>query len=182
MVQEFSEESLLKTVDEPLDNARADFVADKNVLESYDEFLHAVESFYVHLVGVNEIGGNCRVREQAWELIEKEFAKEGGYAVARDESMHGTSGGLRYVLDRMTSHLKRSRREARMKYLFLSQVDPLDSDEKVAFARSFIARFKDYLPEEMLHEPPERYANHLLLLLGAFLDFRKTVGSMVRTF
>jgi hypothetical protein len=180
LVRDLSEDALVKTVDEPLDIARASFRATGIIVESHEEFLHSIEAFYSYLTDAEDSSSHLAVKQKAWELVEEAFAKEGGTAAARAETKIPVRGGLRFVLDSMTECLKRRRRKARMEYVFLSQIASLDSEQKIAFVRAFVVRFKNFLPEEMLDEPPEKYANQLQLLLAAFLDFRTRLGSLVR--
>lgn len=177
-----SPQSIAEEVSLPLDQARAAYSMGSVRVDSYDEFREAVSSFHAHLLRhTGKVLGTINsqlLAPDALDLLERTFADLGGAKAAVEESKTATKGGLRFIFDKMTDHLKMEERQKYVRMVFKSMVDPLDYQTKAALIRAFFLRLGSSLPEDIRSRPPEQYATDYELVVKAYTD---SLGKMIDT-
>ena len=169
-----SEEALAQAVGLPIDAARAAYVMDAVIVESAEEFHDTVQSFYLHLMrhthAVTTSLSPVDVGPDAYALLERAYARQGGMKAAMAEGRDGTHGGMRCILDALTERFKQEEQEKQIKRILSEALDPLDWNSKVAFMAVFLRRIAPQLPPELQTEPPERYANQYETIIPLYVQ------------
>ena len=108
---------------------------------------------------------------EAFALLERTFMHDGGgVKAALLEARTGIKGGMRYILDALTEQFKKEEREKEVNRVLLEALDPLDWESQVAFIKALMGRLSGHLPEDIMNQPPERYANHVHLLSKTYVE------------
>ncbi|MDM8008445.1 MAG: hypothetical protein QUV05_20090 [Phycisphaerae bacterium] len=185
VLSEIDRETLVRKIALPIDAARAGYVLDHVVIDSYDVLRETVCSFYRTLVrhtGAAPASGDPEmIAAEAFSLLERAFADEGGAAGAWAEARHGTHGGLRYVLDLMTERFKAEHQSSHVSRVVRVAVDPLDWSERVEFIRGLIDHLGPHLPPDLRAQPPERFARHYEAICQTYARSLDRVKDLFRT-
>ncbi|MBI4659762.1 MAG: hypothetical protein HY735_13055 [Verrucomicrobia bacterium] len=183
LLAELDEPSLARKIDLPLDNARASYRMGSTIVTGNGAFLEIVTAFLLHVLShTNALRRPVQpeaARAQALDLLQRTFAKTGGYAEALAIATSGTQGGLRAVLDSATEQLKHEKRQAYALYLLDKAIDPTDWPCRVAFMRAFFNRFRNSLPLEFQQASPERFANRYREVVAGFIQNSLPVKRLV---
>ncbi|MFH1742656.1 MAG: hypothetical protein ABIH23_26930 [bacterium] len=163
VLTEISDEHLTETIDIPIDTARATYVMDSVRLESMDEFHGIITAFYMHLLrharSISSSASPAEAGHEAYALLERAYAEQGGADTAITKALTGTQGGIRCVLDTMTDQFKREEREKHVQLIFKVTLGSRNWDFRVALMEAFLRRIAPQLPPEIRTESPERYAH-----------------------
>jgi hypothetical protein len=180
------EQALAQEVGIPVDSARGSYTLTSSTVDTYEEFLDTLQSFYIHLQryigpGTTESPGTADARQQTIALLQRTFRDKGGdkaaVAVARD----GTRGGMRSILDACTEQLKAERRAAYIQRVFRDALDASSWDESVRFMRGAMKRLGPFLPAELRNEPAERFAENWEAIVQAYVQSLDRIGQLLRT-
>lgn len=169
-----SEQALAKKFGVPIDSARASFVLASSTVESYDQFIEIVESFFVHLQGylsadIPAVSNLQLVGAKALALLETTFRDYGGSDGAFGRARDGTDGGLRSVLDAMTERYKKQLQVEEVNVVLEKALADMDWQDRVCFARGAMKRLGPFLSAEMRDEPPERFAKQAVEITKAYI-------------
>jgi hypothetical protein len=186
ILSEIGRDTLIKTIDLPIDSARASFCLDKVIIHHHDELTQTIAAFYQHLLRHMQKGLDAVDRDVAGmegtALLERSYAKYGGFSAALQEAKHAGQGGLRFVLDTLTDQFKKEEREKHINYVLKTTIDPLEWEEKVRFIAWFLKHLGPNLPQEILNQPPIRYATHYETIVKVYADSMDTIKTAFRTF
>jgi len=170
-----------------IDSARASFTLNSVTIGNYEEFLETITSFYIHLrcyensEPVKSIDQQ-RSRNEAVELLENTFRNNGGMEAALPRARDGTEGGMRKILDEMTDFYKLSQQQKHITAIFRQSVDSLCWDERVEFMRHAMERLKNFMPQELRNEPPERFARDYEAIIKAYVNGMDKFNQLLRRF
>ena len=114
--------------------------------------------------------------------MERSYAKYGGFPAALQEAKYAANGGLRLILDTLTDQFKREEREKYINHVLKTAIDPLDWEEKVLFITWFLKHLGPILPEEILNQPPGRYATHYETIAKAYAESKDKIETVLRRF
>jgi hypothetical protein len=182
---EISAEALAKKF-EIIGSGRAKYVIDSVTIKSYDEFYNSIIAFFVHLIkyarNLSDPIDMKAVSAEAFELLEKAFSKEGGVQAAYAEALFGLRGGMRLVLDQLTATFEQEEKFKYVNFVFKSVIDPLDWDGKVDLMGVLLERLKNYLPSEVLSQPPSRFVRHHETILRVFIQSMDQVKSLFHSY
>jgi hypothetical protein len=182
---EINKDTLAKRIGLPIDSARATYIIDSVIIESYEEFFNLISSFYIHILrhtrkAVNPIDTDMAGAE-GFALLERAFSNKGGFQAAVAEARNATNGGLRFVLDLMTEQFKKEQHQKHIIHVFKLALDPLDWQGKVNLMKSLLDRLKSHLPIEITSQPAERYAGHYEDIVEAYVQSMDQVKSIFRS-
>ena len=180
LLEQFSEETMAKTVYVPIDTARTRFTVERLTVENSAELIDVLCRFHLSLSGPDASGESAE--EFAIEVTGQAFERDGGFRGALSEAQSGLRGGLRYVLDQITEYLKRSQREKHISFQIKRTMDPLDYDQRLAIVKAFMNRFHEWIPEDIRSEPPERYASDPALLVRPCIERISSFGNQLSRF
>jgi|APSaa5957512622_1039677.scaffolds.fasta_scaffold24816_1 hypothetical protein len=164
ILSEMDTDHLTSLIGLPIDSARAAYIMNSVTLESYDQFIDSITSFYIHIMRhyrkISEPVDPNAAGSEALKLLEEAFSKEGGLKGALAEARHGTKGGLKFIFDSMTQELKRQEQEKRINYTIKSTLDPLHRESKLTLMESLLEHLKPVLPPDILSQPSEMFVDH----------------------
>ena len=178
-------DALTKNIVGPIEAAHACFMLDSITVESSEQFNHTIVSYYIHLLRhIRDTIGPVdydAAGKKANSLVEEAFSASGGYESALSEAKHGYNGGVKHIIDRMTEIFKKKEQEEYITYILKTAFDPKDMKAKVNLIKSLLSRLKNHLPENILSQPPERYAKHYKSLVRAYVQAKDNVEYIFKT-
>ena len=184
LLEEIDDETINQRVYRFYDEARASFILDKVTVESNEEFLETITSFYTHVLrrtGTEIIGPiSENLSAEALDVLKRAIHGREDYNSILAEAKNASRGGLRYILDLVTDHLKH---EAREKYIFRAfkeAIDTLDDDIRVSLIAAIMKREGDRLPPNIASQPPERYAHQYEEILRLYSQSLARVVSRLK--
>ena len=185
ILSEISDETLSTTIGLPIDNARARYVLDKVIVDSYEEFLDVIDAFYRHLLlhldTVPAMAGDIEVADEASALVKRAFDDKGGLEAAAAEAINGIHGGLRFILDVMTEQFKSDKQAKHVDRILHHAIDLLDWDDRVQLMAALMARIGPLLPESLRDLPPQRFARKVDAIAKAYVRSIDRVKQLLQT-
>ena len=177
--------NLTKKIALPIDAARGSYALE-SATANLDEFEEVLVSFYSHLLSslnrkISD-SGNDALGAEAYDLLGRAYANQGGIKAAMLNVADGANGGLRHVFDAMVEQLKSEEKEAYVNYVLKTGIDPLDWDGKVNLMDSFLEKLGDNLPEEITRNHPERYVSNWEIIVKAYVRSIDQVKSILKLF
>jgi hypothetical protein len=174
ILSQIDAEALTKLISLPIDSARAAYIMDSVITDSFDRFNDTLTSFYLHLLRhtrtVSDPVDSSVVGAEAFALAKRAFLKKGGIQAAFTEARTATNGGLRLVFDTITDQFKREQHEKHIDHILKLTMDPLDWEGKVALMQDILKWLTPYLPKDIVSQPPERFAAHYETLIKAYVQ------------
>lgn len=185
ILDEINADALTAKFDHAIDDARATYRFESASLESYDEFLDAVASFYLHLLrhaGLVKTAVDAdAVAADAQECLEAAFVRNGGSQAAWAEVRHPRRGGLGLVFNAMTNQFKTEARTKHVRWVFKQAMDARDWDARVALMRALLDRVRPHLPPDMQDQPPERFARKYEEIIDAYVRASDQLNTLLRS-
>ena len=134
---------------------------------------------------INELINDCEILAiqniRLKSLLEKSFGQTIGYQSIYNEASCGYQGGLRYILDKMTDYYKMEEVEKHINCVLKSTLNPLDFDEKVYLIKVLMDYIKPSLSDEIISQPPERYASHFEPIIKAYISSFDHINSVFKS-
>lgn len=185
VISEISPEALARKIGLPIDAARAAYVLDRVVTDSYEEFQEVVRSFYttlVHHTGAAPAPADPEaLASESLDLVERAFHDQGGITAAWADVRWGSNSGLRGVLDAMTRQYKLEQQSKHVNRVTKAWLDPLDWPRRVDFTRAFFQHIGPQLPADLRCQPPERFARHYEAVLHTYARSFDRVKELLRS-
>jgi hypothetical protein len=185
IMAKISVERLTESIGVPIDSARASFPIQSITVRDHGEFNDIIESFFVHLhLYTNRVSDYKHVSTASPEanaLVQRAFENKGGYDAALLECRNPINGGIRYVLDLMTEQYKYEEKEKFVNFVLKSALDPLNWELKVGLTKEILQRLENILPDEILNEPPEKFASHYEILVKSYVKSIDTFTQVIRS-
>lgn len=185
ILAEMDPDRLTSLIGLPIDSARAVYVMDSVTLESYDQFIDSITSFYTHIMRhyrkVSEPVDLNAAGKEALELLENAFSKEGGLKGAWAEARHGTKGGLKWIFDAMTRQFSRQEQEKHINYAIKSTLDPLDRASKKSLIMSLLEHLRPVLPPDILSQPLEMLVEHHEAIVRTYVQSFSQMKTFLRS-
>ena len=163
VVDKLNQKSLAAKIDIPIDAARGSFTLERPVVNSYEEFIDVITTFFIHLrchtdkTDLNSVDAAI-CRNDALALFERAFRDHGGSQAAYLRASEGIDSGIRGVIDQISDLYKSEQKAKYANRILKETVDVMSWDDRVNFTRSAIARIGHLLPQELRGQPPERFA------------------------
>jgi len=177
--------ALAQRIGKPIDDARAAYVLQDVIADSYDLFLDTIAAFYLALLRHTELNPNLApsgiLEAEAVDLLERAFRDKGGRNRAWAEARDGVHGGLRFVLDVMTEQFRTERQTKHVSGVLVGALDPLDWNARVAFMEVFLDWLAPHLPSEIREQPPEQFVRHYELILLSYVRSLDQVKQLLRS-
>jgi len=184
IIQQLDPDYIERTINHPYDEARACYTVSSITVKNNDQFIETVTTFYTHLYRhVNKIKEALNKNELASDtiaILEKTFKQKKGYNEALIIALEGTKGGLRFIFDQMTDHLKE---EATLKHslkTFKENIDPLDFKNKVEIINQIMKYYAQHLSEDLLLEPAEKYVENYEQLIQEYVKSKYNLNNTLQ--
>jgi hypothetical protein len=186
VTSKISEQAMAHKFGIPADSARGSFVLESSTVQSWEQFIEILQSFFIHLHSYITSEAESfidlnRARAEVLALLEEAFQIKGGTKAAFARAEDGTDGGLRSVLDTLTEHYKSKRLFEYIQCVFKDAVDPLDWDDRVRFINGALKRLRPLLPRDIRDEPPERFVGAYEMIVQAYVQSLDQVNKVLRT-
>ncbi len=170
----------------PIDSARGSFLVERSTVASFEELDQTVSAFYVHLQRhlnphTIESLDRQKAKIKALALLERAFSKHGGRQQAVAQSVDGTRGGVKAVLDVVTERFKSEQQADYIQMVLTNAISPLNWKEKVNFIRTVQVRLNPFLPPEIASQPPERFAHDYEIIIQTLVQSFDQVNQLFRT-
>lgn len=161
---QLDDEYLAHRIDNPLENAAAEFQFNENELLSYENFLKLIGAFVGHIY-LKGYGVRRQITEQQ-SIIEAITLLETGYqGHVQDRLDHAfldaQEFGLSYIFSYFISSISSSAKQNHLNWVFKYNLNPLGWAEKLRIVRLLFHDWNRFLPSHMKKFPPENYANQL---------------------
>jgi len=184
---QINELAIVRNFGTVIDSARASFILDSVTVDSYEDFLETITSFYIHLRCYEnskpiESIDQQRYRNEAIELLENTFHNSGGMEAALQRTRDGTEGGMRKILDEMTDFYKLEQQQKHITAVLRQSIDSLCWNERVEFMRCAMDRLNNFMPEELRKEPPERFARDYEAIAKAYVKSMDKFNQLIRRY
>ena len=178
-----TEEALTQKIAIPVDTARACYALPRNTVESEQEFLEILGSYYLHLTrhaqfalqAEDPVAANASVIALAGRVFEREGGLKGALALAST----GNHEGMRGVLDRLTDYFKALEREKYLNLVAQECFEVLPYAERSLLTAAFIQRLAPLVPGTDATQA-EKYINHFPELLRLYIQARNTMSQALR--
>jgi hypothetical protein len=170
------EDRMTREIDEPVDDALAEFERRGELVYSHRELHRAVGAF---MQAIFESALPCprkvslsQAHDEAVALLEEGYrAVDGsGFDGAVKDAADPSQQGILLVLARLAEWIKRRERRMYVKCVTARHIDPSDWHTKCAMAEILLGRCRKYLPPQMQSWPPEQLADSIYELLRIDLD------------
>lgn len=133
-----------KHVESKIDSARSKYILDRNSVDSYEELIDAISTYYQHILRQINADFIITSREKLQILSDDIFNKT--YRI-KNEKLEAISngikefnGGLRIILDDITIHMKQTEKEKYVKATINDLVDPLNYEMKESIINEIFKR------------------------------------------
>jgi len=159
------EEAIAQAVSIKHDTVREQYPLESNTVESFNDFKEEITLYYqwhfAHTMG-NGNEDALMPPEMAYgyarQIIENYFQRRGelipleaAFRVAKT----GTNGGLRFILSLLADSLKQSQEARYIDWCIDNAVAPTDYDGQAELMRSYLERYRDYIPNDIRLKSPE---------------------------
>lgn len=152
MLELLDEVNISNVVSQKHDTARECYHLSRNTVTSSAEFQEEITRFVQYQLCATR--GNAAVprymaSSQAAEIIERAFANIGGMSGAYEMASRGVRGGLRQVIEVLSSAIKKEEEESYVAYVLRTEVDQLSFDDRVALMQAYLNRFRHNFPNSV---------------------------------
>lgn len=183
-LNQLNPETIEMQVTRVYDEARGRFVIDKITVENNNEFIDTLTAFYAHVCRhINSSKSHvssAKMSDEIMNVLNKIFPGKKKYNEALAIAKYGTHGGMRYILDIITEHLKQAARDNHILKVFKETIDPLDYQLRVSLITKLLNREKFHLPEEITSQPPERFADDYEEIIKAYSQSMSNLTTIMR--
>ena len=169
-----------------IDSARSSFVLRSVTVDSYEEFIDTIVSFYIHLrcyinkMPVESINPDIS-RNEAIQLLQSTYRKE-GCELAFQGAVDGVAGGMRVLLDRLTEEYKTQQQSKYFNRVLTDALNSLQWTERVEFMRSAMKRLRKFLPDDIADEPAERFARDYEQIVKTYVESMDQFNRIISKF
>lgn len=128
-----------------IDEARAKYSLDKNQVETYEELIETISSFYLFVLKETN-NSNMNVDEEklqieALNLFRKTYKYKHEYQQAIVNALNGFEGGIRTILDDITKYIKTDTKENYVNAV-INEIDPTNYEIKKSLIEEIMNREK----------------------------------------
>jgi len=91
------------------------------------------------------------------------------------------SGGLRFILDKMTEQFKMEQQEKHVNHVLKSVMNPLDWENKVSLMEALLKLLQCHFPSDIVSQPPDRFAGQYEGIVKAYVRSVDQMKSLFRS-
>jgi hypothetical protein len=174
MLELLNERKIAREVSWAHNDARGAYTLPRTIVDSFDEFCEIIGDYYAYhfarCLGPGSYLSKRVAVQEAREIIEREYRREGGIEAAFRDARDGDNRGLLRHLDLICDAMRNREVERYVRHVFDALVAPVDWDRKVQLIREYIARCDASLAQDIDRNTPERYAADYQALVRAYVE------------
>ena len=171
---QISEEQISKKIARPIDNARAIYTLEKITVDSAEQFLEQITSFYLHLISHTALApaqiDSEQLQSSALQLLQRAFANNGGIEAAHHEAITGYAGGMNLILSQLTDHFKFEQKSGYVNSILTRMIDQMDIDKKIEFTKKLLEHIGPFLPAEIRDRPASTLIDRYQEIIKAYVN------------
>ena len=152
ILDELRHDNFTRKYAQPANAARAAYKLTSCRVDDPDTFDHEITSLMMQLlrsVGAPPRERNEYVEAEALGTVDRAFAREGGLAAARAEAQCGFNGGMRTVLDKLTSRFIDEHKSKQIRRVIEVTIENRTWEERLDLAQELIRRLTPHVAEEL---------------------------------
>ena len=184
IIHQLGEDYVAEMIDRNIDQACLSFALDSAVVASEEQFVEIATSYYLRLRASTGVVYTVEASDSAYRdaiaLVEDAFHDEGGLRAAQLQARHGTNGGLRTVIGKMTDTFKMKAHRDHSILVLGTALDGRDTDAQVRLVKVFQQRFGDLLPRDIVEADPEQIALHWSIIARACAHYLDGIKNTIR--
>jgi hypothetical protein len=185
--EKIGEEYFQLRIDEPIEKAAASFEFDRTAPVTHQRFTQVTRDFVRH-VYVKALWGWQKMPPQkalaeAVAILEERYqsAHSRGYYAAFLDASNPNLFGLESVLAQMARHITEKARARHIRWVCASRIELAEWPTRCLIAEILLARWKPFLPENILQCSAAQLANHITELITVGLSANRMVNKMLNS-
>ena len=171
---QISEEQISKKISRPIDNARAIYILERITVDSAEQFLEQITSFYIHLISHTALApaqiDTEQLQSSALQLLQRAFANNGGVEAARQEALDGYAGGMNLILNQITDQFKFEQKTGYVNSILTRMVDQTDIVKRIEFTKKLLEYIGTFLPAEIRDRPASTLIDRYQEIIKAYVS------------
>jgi hypothetical protein len=185
IIELFNEETIRNFIDEPIEKALNIFNFDLKGLVTYRTFIHYTGSFvkglYEHIPWCLQKPSKDQACAEAMHLLEADYQSSQfrGYDAAFLDARNPSLNGLEFVLVQLSEIIKTRLRMKYARWVYVSRIECVDWHTRCSMAEILIARWKLFLPPDILMCSPVQLADHIPDLIDILGSADNMVSEML---
>ncbi|MFZ1288529.1 MAG: hypothetical protein WAR79_00445 [Melioribacteraceae bacterium] len=164
-----------------IDEARAKYSLDKNQVETYEELIETISSFYLFVLKETN-NSNMNVDEEklqieALNLFRKTYKYKHEYQQAIVNALNGFEGGIRTILDDITKYIKTDTKENYVNAV-INEIDPTNYEIKKSLIEEIMNREKGDLKINNELLIPDKYIDDYIEIIRTYSQSKEQLNKI----
>lgn len=164
-----------------IDEARAKYTLDKNQVETYEELIETISSFYLFVLKETN-NSNMNIDEEklqieALNLFRKTYKYKNEYQQAIVNSLNGFEGGIRTILDDITKYIKTDTKENYVNAV-INEIDPTNYEIKKSLIQEIMNREKGDLNINNELLIPDKYIDDYIEIIRTYSQSKEQLNKI----
>ncbi|MBK8947242.1 MAG: hypothetical protein IPM32_18530 [Ignavibacteriae bacterium] len=164
-----------------IDEARAKYTLDKNQVETYEELIETISSFYLFVLKETN-NSNMNIDEEklqieALNLFRKTYKYKHEYQQAIINALNGFEGGIRTILDDITKYIKTDTKENYVNAV-INEIDPTNYEIKKSLILEIMSREKGDLKINSELLIPDKYIDDYIEIIRTYSQSKEQLNKI----
>ncbi|MBI1931200.1 MAG: hypothetical protein HYS24_01520 [Ignavibacteriales bacterium] len=164
-----------------IDEARTKYTLDKNQVETYEELIETISSFYLFVLKETN-NSNMNIDEEklqieALNLFQKTYKYKNEYQQAIVNSLNGFEGGIRTILDDITKYIKTDTKENYVNAV-INEIDPTNYEIKKSLIQEIMNREKGDLNINNELLIPDKYIDDYIEIIRTYSQSKEQLNKI----
>ncbi|MBK7105927.1 MAG: hypothetical protein IPH62_11650 [Ignavibacteriae bacterium] len=164
-----------------IDEARAKYTLDKNQVETYEELIETISSFYLFVLKeINNSNMNIdeeKIQIEALNLFRKTYKYKHEYQQAIINALNGFEGGIRTILDDITRYIKTDTKENYVNAV-INEIDPTNYEIKKSLIQEIMNREKGDLKINKELLIPDKYIDDYIEIIRTYSQSKEQLNKI----
>ena len=169
-----------------IDEARASYVMDEIQVDSYDDLIDTITSFYIHIIRYTNNQqidiDNEKFSIEALELFNNTFPQKTQFKEAVSIALSGNKGGLRYIFDMITEYMKKETMDKHVSAIINDAINPLDYQLKKRLIGKIIKRGTGRLELDSKMLRPEQYVENYIEIIKEYARSKQSLNRIFKIY
>jgi len=180
-----SEEHLIRSIDEPIEEAAASFDFHGYVPVTPEIFTTGTGDFvdhvYRHGLSIPRVMSTSQAQAEALQILERGYqsAQGRGYDIALLDALNPDHDGLEFVLGQMAQLIITMARTRHVRWVFSSFIESAEWASRTLMAEILLERWGLFLSPSIVNCAPDQLADHLPELINLLISTDRMVNKML---